>query len=183
MKSILSLCNKNINFVCWLLLCAAIGLSAGSVKHTQKKPEPLAAIPSALRAAFVERLKLLVEYQSTGQWDKMYDLMPSSILQGMSKEEFVNHRQKLDIDPRISTLIDFTPTESSLVGQTENYGQWTIPGCAEYKRNGRTVHIKAGMAAELEKDKWFFTEVAVSTQIDGPEQPCAPVSKKKRVSM
>ena len=163
-----------------LLLFAFPSLDTNARKNAQGKEEALAAIPAALRAQFIERLKLKVRYQGARQWDKMYDLMPSSILQGISKEEFVKDQKRFDIDPRISTLISFTPTFTRLAGQTDDYGQWIVFGCAEYKDRGRTVHLKAGLSAELEKDKWFFSDIAITGHMGGSGEPCDSAAGKRR---
>jgi hypothetical protein len=58
--------------------------------HGQAKDQDVfAPVPAPLRARLVERLKLLIEYQRTQQWEKQYDLLSVLVTQGASKEDHV----------------------------------------------------------------------------------------------
>lgn len=151
-----------------------------SAKNYQKSEDALAAIPLRLQTQLRKRLKLMIKYQGQRKWNKMYDLMAASILKGTSKEEFVKEQTRSDIDPDVSSLIDFSPEESVLTSKLPDAGPWVLLGCAEYKRHGKTVHMKAGLSAELENGKWFFSEIAVRAQVDGSEEPCKFTPTKRR---
>lgn len=140
--------------------------------RNQAEGDPLASIPTHQRARFTERLKLLVEYQSMRQWDKMYDLVTSSIKGGRSKETFADRRQDLEIKPPISTLLTFVPTEAIIVDESQGSGAWLVLGCAQYRRGGKVVQIKSSVKAELQNNEWFFSEIGSAIQIDGKEESC-----------
>lgn len=153
-----------------LVLCSleTLGQSRDRVAH-----EPLSSIPAHQRARLIERLNLLVVYQGTRQWDKMYDLSTASIRGEKDKEAFVEHRRKLEIDPSISTLLAFVPTEAIPIDEWQDGGAWELFGCAKYRQRGNIVQVKAGARAELRQGEWFFSEVSTATQIDGPEEACS----------
>jgi len=157
----------------------AVGIDADP-KNDGKKKQPLAAIPASLRMQLMERLQLLIEYQGQRKWDKLYDIVAPSILKSISREEFVREQQSIDVDPDISTLFGFTPQESILTSKTQDAGLWILSGCADYKRHRKIVHLKAGLSAELNNNKWFFSEVSTITQVDGPEELCQPMRQGRK---
>jgi hypothetical protein len=174
----MSVVKSSIIVVCIGLF--ALASDAADAKSFREKKQPLAAIPSPLRMQLMERLKLLIEYQGQRKWDKMYDIVAPSTLKGISREEFVREQQSIAFDPDISTLVDFTPQGSILTSKTEDSGLWMLFGCAQYKRHRKMVHIKAGLSAELNNNKWFFSEVSTITQVDGPEEPCQSMTQGRK---
>jgi len=166
-----------------IVVCIGLFVLASNAAHVKsygEKKQPLAAIPSPLRMQLMERLKLLIEYQGQRKWDKMYDIVAPSTLHGISREEFVREQESIDTDPDFSTLVDFIPEASILTSKSEDSGLWMLFGCADYKKHGKLVHIKAGLSAELYSHKWFFSEISTITQVDGPEEPCQSVTRRRK---
>lgn len=141
--------------------------------RNQEARGPLSSVPTHQRPRLIARLNLLVEYQGTRQWRKMYDLSTGSINRKQSREAFVENQQKLEPDTSVSTLLAFTPTEAITLDESHDGGLWEIFGCARYREKERIVSIKARVTAELEDNEWFFSEIGAATQIDGPEEPCS----------
>src|SRR6266480_4301030 len=75
--------------LCLLLLVLCCMSAYGQIKDQ----DVFAPMPAVLRAGLVERLKLLIEYQRTQQWEKQYDLLSIAVTQGNSKEEYVKRNR------------------------------------------------------------------------------------------
>ena len=177
-RLVMSVAKTSIIIVCIGLF--SLASHAAHAKSYREKKQPLAAIPSPLRMQLLERLKLLIEYQGERKWEKMYDIVAPSTLHGISREQFVREQESMDTDPDISTLVDFIPEESILTSKSEESRLWMLFGCADYKRHGKLVHIKAGLSAELYSHEWFFSEISTVTQVDGPEEPCQYMTKGRK---
>lgn len=160
----------------WIIMClvlaGACNVEAFCQSRNQEVQEPLSAIPVPQRARLIERLRLLVEYQTTRQWDKMYDLSLTSIRGERNEEDFIRLFQSIEAEPSFSTLLSFAPTEAITIDRSQDGGAWEILGCARYRRGESIVQLKSGVTAELRQGEWFFSEVGVVTQVDGPEEPC-----------
>lgn len=154
--------------------------------HRQGVRDPLSPIPVHRRARLTERLNLLVKYQNAQQWEKVYDLLIVSIKGQRSREDYANRRRELETITSISTLLAFVPTEAIPIDEWQDGGEWQLLGCAKYRRKGGIIQLKAAVGAELRQGEWFFTEVDVATQIDGPEKPCSipkqPPQKTKQTA-
>jgi hypothetical protein len=125
-----------------------------------KDQDVFAPVPAALRASLAERLKLLVEYQSTQQWEKQYDLLSITFTQGDSKEEYVkrNLHWYTKVVPDDS-ILDFTLKATTMHEASEEAGWWTIYGCAKFRKKGRIVELYASVDAHREGGDWYFTSV------------------------
>jgi hypothetical protein len=160
-----------------IALCLAMlplcNSSAQGQSHKLGVRDPLSPIPVHQRTRLIERLNLLVEYQNAQQWEKVYDLLIESIKGRRSKKDYANSRREVETIAPISTLIAFVPTEAIPIDQWQDGGEWQLLGCAKYHRKGGIILLKSAVGAELLQGEWFFTEVGVATQIDGPEEPCS----------
>ena len=158
--------------ICLVLLSLVSPQTFG--QHIEKKTQDsLESIPLHLRKRLLERLQLLVEYQGNKQWDKEYELLSKTFIQGKSKDEFIKESNRVVQDPYISTLFAFKPTSAVLVYNLPNDAEWSIFGCGTYSRKGLLVKVEAVIAANFYDGEWFFSEISTVTQVDGSEQPCS----------
>ena len=166
-----------------LVACVAlIALSLGTkAKGQSAETNSFASIPAQLRPQFFEQLNLFIKLQEEKQWDKMYDLSLERLERSsFTREEFIKSHQDVEVDPRVSVLTGFSPTAATLVNQWNSVKEWLIEGCAAYRNKGKLVRLKAGLNAALSNGHWYFSYLSAITKgVDGPDQPCAPVSKKK----
>lgn len=153
-----------------LLLLAVICVHA---QGQTKGEDAFAGIPTTLRASLVERLKLLVEYQRTQQWEKHYDLLFFTFTQGMTKEEYVKRSRHwyTEVVPE-DLILDFVPRATIVHEASADAGWWTIEGCAKLREKGRIVNLYASVDAYRDHGNWYFSEVGAITPIDGPPQRC-----------
>jgi hypothetical protein len=137
----------------------------------------------ALHASLVERLKLLVEYQRTQQWEKHYDLLYFTFTENVSKEEYAkrNRRWYTEIVPD-DLILDFTPKATIAHESSEDAGWWTIYGCAKFRKKGRVVELYASVDAYRDRGNWYFSSVGAITPIDGKPEPCPYSSAAVRTS-
>lgn len=121
----------------------------------------------------MERLKLLVEYQRTQQWEKQYELLSISSIQGSNKEEYAkrNRHWYTEVVPG-DLILDFVPRATTVHEASTDARWWTIEGCAKYREKGRVVELHASVDAYRERGNWYFSTIGVITPIDGPPQPC-----------
>lgn len=148
-----------------------------------KDQDVFAPVPAALRTTLVERLKLLIEYQSTQQWEKHYDLLSIAFTQGTSKEEYVkrNRHWYAEVVPE-DLILDFAPKATTVHESSPDAGWWTIEGCAKFRKKGRIVELYASVDAYRDRANWYFSSVGVITPIDGNPQPCPYSSNTARPS-
>ena len=138
-----------------------------------KNQDAFAPVPVSLRARLIERLKLLVDYQRSQQWEKQYDLLSVLVTQGKGKEEFVKLSRDWSAQGLGTTLLDFTPKAVVVRSGSLDHGEWTIYGCAKVReQQKRTVQLYASVDAHRENGDWFFSQVGVITPIDGKAKPC-----------
>lgn len=155
--------------LCLLLLVVCFMPAYGQIKDQ----EIFAPVPSPLRADLVERLKLLIEYQRTQQWEKQYDLLSIAFTQGKSKEEYAkrNRHWYTEVVPE-DLILDFAPKATTVHESSADAGWWTIEGCAKLRKKGRIVELHASVDAYRDRGNWYFSSVGVITPIDGRAQPC-----------
>jgi hypothetical protein len=139
-----------------------------------KDQDVFAPVPAALRAGLVERLKLLIEYQRTQQWEKQYDLLSIAFTQGNSKEEYVKSYRHwyTEVVPE-DLILDFAPKATTVHESSPDAGWWTIEGCAKFRKKGHIVELHASVDAYRDRGNWYFSSVGVITPIDGKPQPCS----------
>jgi len=149
-----------------------------SMYGQSKDEDVFGAVPAQLRARLVERLKLLVEYQRTQQWDKQYHLLSELFTQGDTEEVHVQRLKHLYAESLGEVLIDFVPRSVAVHSASVDYGEWTLFGCAKLREKGRVVELYASASAYREKGDWYFSSIGVITPIDGRPEPC-PYEKEK----
>jgi len=71
-----------------------------------KDQDLFAPVPARLRARLVERLKLLVDYQRTQEWEKEYDLLSILVTQGESKADHLKRLRRSSAEGLGMELID-----------------------------------------------------------------------------
>lgn len=156
-----------------VLLCAPT--------HGQAKDQDVfAPVPTPLRARLVERLKLLVEYQHTQQWEKQYDLLSVLVTQGDSKEDHVRRLQRWYTEGLGDVLVDFTPKSVTYEGGGPSDA--VIFGCAKLRKNGSVMKLYASVEAYREKEDWYFSSVGIITPVGGQPEPCPYSSAVARPS-
>lgn len=143
--------------------------------HGQGKFEDVfAGVPTTLRVDLAQRLKLLIEYQRTQQWEKHYDLLSISSTEGRTKEEYARHNRHWYTEVVPDDLIfDFVPRATMVHEASEDAGWWTIEGCARLRRKGHIEVLYASVDAHRERGNWYFSTIGVVTPIDGPPRRCA----------
>jgi hypothetical protein len=143
--------------------------------------EPTAPVIAELiqygQARLVERLKLLVEYQSTQNWEKQFDLLSVLVTQGDSKEDHSKRLRQGYAEGLGDLLVDFTPKSATYEGGGPS--DVVIFGCATVRRNGSIVELYASVEAYREKQDWYFSPVGIITPVDGKPEPC-PYAKSNR---
>ena len=151
--------------------------------HGQSKDEEVFdSIPAQLRARLTERLKILIEYQRTQQWEKQYDMLSELVTQGDSKEEHVKRLKHWYAEGLGDILIDFVPKSVAVHSESVEYGEWTIFGCAKLREKGRVVQLYASVSAYREKNDWYFSPVGIISPVGGQPEPCPYSSAAARPS-
>lgn len=164
----------------WLLPVVLCCVTA----HGQAKDEYVfASVPADLRASLVKRLKVLVEYQRTQQWEKQYDLLSITATQGDSREEYAkrNRRWYTEVVPD-DLILDFIPKTTTAHESPADTRWWTIYGCARLRKKGRTVELYASVDAHREGGNWSFSPIGIITPVDGQAKPCPYSSTAARPS-
>lgn len=155
----------------WSFICLLIASLFSVPTYGQANDQDVfAPVPALLRTRLVERLKLLIEYQRTQQWEKQYDLLSVVATQGDSKEEHVKRLQRWYAEGLGDILIDFTP--KSVTYKSGAPFDAAIFGCAKLREKGRIVEFYASVEAYREQDEWYFSPIGVVTPVDGKPQPC-----------
>jgi hypothetical protein len=153
------------------ILSAPIRFDVGTRRITRGSVlDPFIGVPASVRSRLVDRLKLLIEYDRTQQWDKMYELLSERFTQGETKEHLINRRRYVAEKLGGDELVDFTP--QAMTALTPDSGWWFIRGCGEFKSAGRTKRVESVVEAYLQKGDWYFSQIRMNTPIDGDPKPC-----------
>lgn len=131
-----------------LLLLAAYG----QVEDSLKVFDP---IPANERAHLAERLKLLVEYQRTKQYEKLFEMLPKVHTQHpeLSKEKFLADIRRNGK----SHIVDFVP--KYIIENPTIDGEYVIYGCAKVREGWSTRRWQATIYASLENGEWYFSDI------------------------
>src|SRR5262245_44438778 len=129
-----------------------------------------AEVSVPVRARLAERLKLLIEYDRTKQWGRMYDLLSDRFLQGETKENLVNRQRYIDEKLVGVELIEFTPQSITLLH--EESGWWLIRGCGKFRQSGSSRRVDTVVEAYLQNGEWYFSQIRQNIPIDGEPKPC-----------
>jgi hypothetical protein len=129
------------------------------------------AIDSTRRARLAQRLKLLVQYQKTKQWEKQYGLLAELITRSQSKRDFVDLTRKAYSEWGRAPLLDFIPLKVSLQPVDPSRSVWFISGCSLILEKGQQIKKAALVEAYWERNDWFFSEVQSVGKGD-KEDPC-----------
>jgi hypothetical protein len=160
----------NLQAILFLLLAS---LLCSSALGQSRKEELFASVPTQLRGRLVERLKLLVEYQRTRQWEKQYDLLSELVTQGKGKDEFVklNRHYYTEVVPD-DLILDFTPKSVTAQSESVDYGEWTIFGCAKLHKKGHILQLYGSVSAYRQNNDWYFSQVGLVMQVGGQPENC-----------
>jgi hypothetical protein len=152
-----------------VLLLAAYGQVADSLKVFDP-------VPANQRAHLAERLKRLVEYQRTKQYEKVFGMLPKVHTQHpeLTKEEFlatIRTQGKAHV-------VDFIPeytTENPTID-----GEYAIYGCAKVREGRGTKKWQAATYASLEDGEWYFSDILFTFPSLHARNPSPCAMKKKR---
>ena len=142
-----------------------------SVPGQRQNPEAFAEVPAPARARLIERLTLLIEYDRTQQWEKMYPLLSDQFLQGETKEHLVNRRRYVAEKLGGDELVVFTPQSATLLYQENNW--WIISGCGEFRQSSGSRKVETVVEAYLENGEWYFSQIRPNAPIDGDPKSCS----------
>ena len=138
-----------------LLLSSFVVSAPGQCEKTNIFEE----VPISARNRLIERLSLRVEYEKTGQWEKLYDLLylpdMGEVEYNKRKEEYI--RINTDpTEPRNRILIEFIPREITLateIGKDTYY----VEGCATFQIKKEIIKKYDIFFAHLVNGDWFFS--------------------------
>lgn len=125
-------------------------------------------IPEETRANFIERLRSVVRFQATHNWERLYDLL--ALPDPKTKTEFVARFKKYD-RPDASFILEFRPDLLMKLPEnpSERY-EWIVSGCANYRVAGRVEPHHSSMYAVFRDGSWYFSEVMINIRC-GPSDP------------
>jgi len=155
--------------ILFMLLLAVYGQAGDGLKVF----EP---IPVNQHARLAERLKLLVEYQRTKQYEKAFGMLPKVHTQHpeITKEEFL---AAIRMQGK-AHIVDFIPeytTENPTID-----GEYAIYGCAKVREDQSTKKWQAATYASLEDGEWYFSDILFTFPSLHAKNPATCVAKKGR---
>lgn len=145
--------------------CVVVTMMLGSAATGQERSQQaFNVVPSQSRPRLVERLRQYVEYEKTGQYARLYELLyriDAASEKTTSKEMYVASRQKEE--GQRGTLQEFLPTivmDLTLRdGDPPTYG---IKGRTKVRRGRKTVEKEMFVYAKLQNGDWYFSEASDS---------------------
>src|SRR5262249_2704385 len=131
-----------------LLILVATFVDTISVKgQIWKGDEALRSVPDEDRVRLSERLRSLIEYQSSEQWDKVYELLPNP--KSATKDRYVG-----DISKHKTTKLEAFIPRNAVFAPTSN--AWVIGGCAKFREN-RVVREMPALTYAIKQDgEWYL---------------------------
>lgn len=160
----------------FLLAQLALGQSGGQTNLFDSVPEPL-------RDRFLERFNLSLEYERTGQWEKLYDLsakVPQQFRPWKSKEEFIKTSSD---NPGGLVLLGFTSKEVIYVRGAE---EWVIRGCGKWQKRGRDnasgakdIYYSGAVFAFYREGDWYFSPITIDSDQNREVMACGKTSQTR----
>ncbi len=155
------------------LLLLLLLIAYGHAEDSLKVFDP---VPANQRAHLAERLKQLVEYRRTKQYDRLFEMLPKVHTQhpDLTKEQFLS-------DIRMqgkAHIVDFVPeytTENPTID-----GEYAIYGCAKVREGWSTKKWQAATYVSLENGEWYFSDILFTFSGLHARNPATCASKKKR---
>jgi uncharacterized protein YchJ len=146
---------------------------SGQVADGMKVFDP---VPANQRVHLNERLKLLIEYQRTKQYDKLFDMLPKVHTQHpeLTKEKFL---AQIRMEGK-AHVVDFVP-EYTTENQTID-GEYAITACAKVREGWSRHKWQATILASREHGEWYFPDILFTFTSLHSKDPAACTSKKKR---
>ena len=137
----------------------------------QSSSDVYSKIPQELRERFVERITLLIEYEKTHKWGKLYELLYLGIKQNETIEQYSKRREYwLNEIPR-DQFIDFTPHSLRPPDNTQ-LGEWIVFGCITRSEKGQIRKWEGMISAFYDKDDWYFSEPGIFVSTNGRSTEC-----------
>jgi hypothetical protein len=162
------------------ILCLALLFSFNNQAGGQSEGEDaFLSVPETQRTQLIERLHLLVEYQSQQQWGKLYDLLSVTFTEEKSKEDFIRTFERWYDQGLGVNLVDFTAKSIATHDSSEENGWLTISGCAKVKGASGIAEFHAALDARRENSDWYFTPINLITPVGDKPQPCPCDTKKE----
>jgi hypothetical protein len=125
-------------------------------------------IPDETRPVFIARLRSVVGFQGTHDWQQLYELLaqPDPKL----KAEFVAKFRKFD-HAEASYVLEFQPDHLMRLPEVlqEKY-QWILSGCAKYRVGRKIEYHHSSMYALFRDGTWYFSQVMINIRC-GPNDP------------
>ena len=149
--------SRVLRAVSCLVVTAILSFAASGQERGEQVFE---IVPPQLRAKLVDRLREYVEYEKTGKYTKLYDLLYGTGTCGgktTSREKYAASRQKAKVQR--GPLQEFLPT--FVIDLTHNDGDpptYGITGRAKFTSGPRTVEREMTIYAKLQKRDWYFSE-------------------------
>jgi len=161
---------RPLNSMTILLLLLLV--TYGQVADSLKVFEP---VPTNQRAHLNERLKLLIKYQRSKQYESVFEMLPKIHTQHpeLTKEKFLTQ-----IRMRKAHVVDFIP-EYTTENQTID-GEYAISGCAKVRKGWRTNKWQAITYASLEDGEWYFSDILFTFSTLHARNPTPCSSTKNR---
>jgi hypothetical protein len=133
-------------------------------------------VPANQRARLAGRLKLLVEYQRTKQYEKVFVMLPKVHTQHpeLTKEEFLATTRAQGK----AHVVDFIPeytTENPTID-----GEYAIYGCTKVREGRGMKKWQAAIYASLEDGEWYFSDILFTFPSLHSRNPATCVAKKER---
>jgi hypothetical protein len=142
------------------MLMMLVATMVSILVHAQvpsESPHPIAtdafdAVPAEERDSLRKAVMRIVELESEGKWDEVYDLVDNP--EPITKTAFVRSMRQS------RPLISFTPTSVAWVPPAQ---AWVTTGCAVFgeSKSQQTKGVVATIGARRVNESWRLTPVAV----------------------
>ena len=147
--------------LCRLSSCVLLLLAVATVHSQQRTENVFETVPLDSRPRLVDRLSEYVTYETTRQYEKLYELLYERNDKNAGKE--VYSKSRVEAEGRRGVVQEFTPT--SIIGMTLNPGDpptFSLTGQAKVLLKGRTVKKEMTISARLQDGEWYFSELLES---------------------
>jgi hypothetical protein len=159
---------RNIILPFYLILLCAISILVGAQDNEQKA---FSSVPESVRARLIERFQLLVLYETTEQWDLLYELLEPRYAKG--KDEYVALRRRNSLRSAEKWIFGFVPERTEEGYTSKLPADYKVVGYAKVKERGCLVKRNGIVYAFLQNGEWylsgFIVELATS---HSPPAPC-----------
>ena len=143
------------------LTAASFLLSPSAFGQDKDCERLLTELSSVEKKKFFERLEQYVQLNRDKRWTELFELSIDRVTKG--EEQLPTFLEIRNARMSSTDRIDFVPATSGIVNMFGESRIWLVEGCGNLQSGAKTLRVRYGLNAMLNKGIWYFDDLALLT--------------------